>query len=65
MTATEPKPAQAELEFQNPIHLIGTCWTCQVKDCPTPKRKQQHPELGCVKWENDPDQRPGESPKTL
>lgn len=33
------------------IHNIGRCITClHVLTCPTPKKRDKHPELGCSLW---------------
>ena len=33
------------------ILKIGTCYTCALNNqCPTPKRRDKDPRIGCVKW---------------
>jgi len=33
------------------INLIGTCRSCEIETCATPKIKKLHPENGCMFWE--------------
>lgn len=29
---------------------IGTCPSCDRPECPTPKRRRDHPQEGCPQW---------------
>lgn len=43
------------------IRKIGTCATCKLAVCVSPRIKERHPEMGCRSWSSKPEPNKGQN----